>query len=68
VHITSLQTLSVVKITYINWLCIKRGLAFNCWGCREILDGRLGSWLLIFLVNISLLRNEHILSVSKVAI
>jgi hypothetical protein len=33
-----------------------------------ILDGRLGSWLLIFLVGNSLLRNEHVLSVSEVAI
>jgi hypothetical protein len=44
------------------------GLAFNCWGCREILDGRFGSWLLIFLMDNSLLRNEHVLSISEVAI
>jgi hypothetical protein len=44
------------------------GLAFNCWGCREIFDGRLESWLLIFLVDSSLLRDEHVLSVSEVAI
>jgi hypothetical protein len=43
-------------------------LAFKWWGCGEILDGRLGSWLLIFLVDSSLLRNEHVLSVSEVAI
>jgi hypothetical protein len=44
------------------------GLAFNCWGYREILDGKLGSWLLIFLVGSSLIRNEHVLFVSEVAI
>jgi hypothetical protein len=37
-------------------------------GCGEILDGRLGSWLLIFLMDSSLLRNEHVLSVNEVAI
>jgi hypothetical protein len=46
----------------------KSGLAFNCWGCGEILDGRLGSWLVIFLMDISLLSDEHVLSVSEVAI
>jgi hypothetical protein len=46
----------------------KPGLAFNCWGCREILDGWVGSWLLIFLVDSSLLRDEHVLSISEVAI
>jgi hypothetical protein len=46
----------------------KTGLAFNCWGCGEILDGRLGSWLLIFLVDNSLLRNEHVLSINEIAI
>jgi hypothetical protein len=56
------------KVAYINLLCIKPGLVFNCWGCGEILDGRLGSWLLIFLVDSSLLGDEHILSVSEVAI
>jgi hypothetical protein len=43
-------------------------LAFKRWGCGEILCGRLGSWLLVFLVDNSLLGNEHILSVSEVAI
>jgi hypothetical protein len=42
----------------------KLGLAFNSWGCREILDASLGSLLLIFLVDSSLLGNEHVLSVS----
>jgi hypothetical protein len=46
----------------------KTGLAFKCWGCAEILGGRLGSWLLVFLVDSSLLGNEHVLSVSEVAI
>jgi hypothetical protein len=46
----------------------KTRLAFKCWGCGEILCGRLGSWLLIFLVDSSLLGNEHVLSVSEVAI
>jgi hypothetical protein len=36
-------------------------------GLREIFDGRLRSWLLVFLVDNSLLRNEHVLSISKVA-
>jgi hypothetical protein len=39
----------------------KPGLAFNCWGCGEILDGWLRSWLLIFLVDSSLLRDEHMI-------
>jgi hypothetical protein len=43
-------------------------LAFKCWGYGEILCGRLESWLLVFLVNNSLLGNEHVLSVSEVAI
>jgi hypothetical protein len=46
----------------------KTGLAFNSWGCREILDGNLGSLLLVFLVDSSLLRDEHVLSVSETAI
>jgi hypothetical protein len=49
-------------------LCIKPGLAFKCWDCGEILCGRLESWLLLFLVDSSLLENEHVLSVSEVAI
>jgi hypothetical protein len=49
-------------------LCIKPGLAFKCWGCGEILGGRLGSWLLVFLVDSSLLGNEHVLSINEVAI
>jgi hypothetical protein len=56
------------KIAYINWLCIKPGLAFKSWGCEEILGGRLGSWLLGFLLGSSLLGNEHVLSVSEVVI
>jgi hypothetical protein len=34
----------------------------------EIFCGRFGSWLLIFLVDNSLLDNEHILSISEVVI
>jgi hypothetical protein len=34
----------------------------------EILGGRFGSWLLDFLLDNSLLGNEHVLSVSEVAI
>jgi hypothetical protein len=49
-------------------LSIKPGLAFNCWGCRAILDGSLRSLLLVFLVDSSLLRDEHVLSISEVAI
>jgi hypothetical protein len=56
------------KVAYINWLCIKPGLAFKCWGCGEIFGDKLGSLLLVFLVESSLLRNEHVLSVSEVAI
>jgi hypothetical protein len=33
-------------------------------GCGEILSGSLGSWLLVLLVDNSLLGDEHILSVS----
>jgi hypothetical protein len=55
-------------VAYINWLCIKPGLAFKCWGCGKILCGRLGSSLLDFLVDSYLLGNEHVLSVSEVAI
>jgi hypothetical protein len=46
----------------------KPGLAFNCWGSGEILDGSLGSLLLVFLVDNSLLRDEHVLYVSEIAI
>jgi hypothetical protein len=46
----------------------KTGLAFKCWGCGKILYGRLGSWLLVFLVDNSLLGNDHVLFVSEVAI
>jgi hypothetical protein len=56
------------KVAYINWLCIKPELAFKCWGCREILCGSLRSWLLVFLVDSSLLGNEHVFSVREVAI
>jgi hypothetical protein len=34
----------------------------------EILYGRFGSWLLDFFLGNSLLRDEHVLSVSEVAI
>jgi hypothetical protein len=34
----------------------------------EILDGSLRSLLLVFLVDSSLLRDEHVLSVSEIAI
>jgi hypothetical protein len=40
----------------------KPRLAFNSWGCGEILDGSLGSLLLVLLVD------EHVLSVSEIAI
>jgi hypothetical protein len=43
------------------------GLAFNRWGCGEILDGSLGSLILVFLVDSSLLGDEHVLSVSEIA-
>jgi hypothetical protein len=43
-------------------------LAFNSWRYGEILDGSLGSLLLVFLVSSSLLGDEHILSVSEIAI
>jgi hypothetical protein len=56
------------KVAYINWLCINPGIAFECWGCGEILDGSLRSFLLVFLVDISLLRDKHILSISEIAI
>jgi hypothetical protein len=46
----------------------KPGLAFKCWGCGEILIGSLGSLLLVFLVDSSLLRDEHVLSVSEITI
>jgi hypothetical protein len=46
----------------------KTGPTFNCWGCGEILDGSLGSLLLVFLVDGSLLRDEHVLSVSEITI
>jgi hypothetical protein len=46
----------------------KTGLAFTSWGCGEILDGSLGSLLLVFLVDSSLLKDEHVLSVSEIAI
>jgi hypothetical protein len=46
----------------------KPGLAFKCWGCGEILDGGLGSLLLVFLMGSSLLGDEHVLSISEIAI
>jgi hypothetical protein len=49
-------------------LCIKPGLDFKSWGCRKILGGRLLGWLLDFLLDNSLLGNEHLLSVSEVAL
>jgi hypothetical protein len=47
---------------------IKPGHAFNSWGRREILSSRLWSWLLNFLLVSSLPGNEHVLSISEVAI
>jgi hypothetical protein len=44
------------------------GHAYKCWGCGEILDGSLGSLLLVFLMDNSLLGDEHVLSVSEIAI
>jgi hypothetical protein len=46
----------------------KPGLAFKCWGCGEILVGSLGSLLLVLLVDSSLLGDEHVLSISDIAI
>jgi hypothetical protein len=46
----------------------KTGLAFKSWGCGEILGGRLLSWLLEFLLGNSLLGDEHVLSISEIAI
>jgi hypothetical protein len=46
----------------------KPGLTFNSWGCGEILDGILGSLLLVFLLNSSLLGDEHVLSISEITI
>jgi hypothetical protein len=46
----------------------KLGLAFNSWGCGEILDGSLGSLLVVFLVDSSLLGDLHVLSISEIAI
>jgi hypothetical protein len=46
----------------------KTGLAFNSWGCGDILDGSVGSLLLVFLVDSSLLGDEHALSVSEITI
>jgi hypothetical protein len=46
----------------------KPGLAFKCWGCGEILSGSLGGLLLVFLMDSSLLGDEHVLSVSEIAI
>jgi ribosomal protein S27E len=56
------------KVAYINTVMHKPGLAFKCWGCGEILSGSLGSLLLVFLVDNSLLGDEHVLSVSEIAI
>jgi hypothetical protein len=46
----------------------KLGLAFNSWGCGEILDGSLGSLLLVLLVDTTLLGDEQVLFVSEIAI
>jgi hypothetical protein len=46
----------------------KPGLAFNSLGCGEILDGSLGSLLLVFLLDSSLLGDEHVLSVNEITI
>jgi hypothetical protein len=56
------------KVAYINTVMHKPGLAFKYWGCREILSGSLGSLLLVFLVDSSLLGDEHVLSVSEITI
>jgi hypothetical protein len=45
----------------------KPGLAFKCSGCGEVLDGSLGSLLLVFLMDNTLLGDEHVLSVSEIA-
>jgi hypothetical protein len=46
----------------------KIGACLQLLGCGEIFCGRLESWLLVFLVDSSLLGNEHVLSISEVAI
>jgi hypothetical protein len=46
----------------------KPGLDFNSWACGEILDGSLASLLLVFLLDSSLLGDEHVLSVSEITI
>jgi hypothetical protein len=46
----------------------KSGLAFNSGGYGEILNDSLGSLLLVFLVDSSLLGDEHVLSISEIAI
>jgi hypothetical protein len=46
----------------------KPGLAFNSRGCGEILDGSVGSLLLVFLLGSSLLGDEHVFSVSEITI
>jgi hypothetical protein len=46
----------------------KLGLAFNTWGYGEILDGSLGSLLLVFRLDSPLLGDEHVLSISEITI
>jgi hypothetical protein len=46
----------------------KTGLAFKCWGCGEILSGSFGGLLLVLLLDSSLLGDEHVLSVSEIAV
>jgi hypothetical protein len=46
----------------------KTGACLQTLGCRKILYGRFGSWLLYFLLGNSLFGDKHVLSVSKVAI
>jgi hypothetical protein len=46
----------------------KTGACFNSWGYREILDSSLESLLMVFLLDSSLLGDEHILSVSEITI
>jgi hypothetical protein len=46
----------------------KTGACLQLLGCREILNGSLGSLLLVFLMDNSLLGDEHVLSVSEVGI
>jgi hypothetical protein len=46
----------------------KTGACLQMLGLRGDPLWRLESWLLVFLVDSSLLRNEHVLSISKVVV